>query len=141
MKAGLQTVTLGLGRWPSAHGCGGTQCSLGPTSEGRMLRPQVRLVLLIQALGLRACNTPGRGERGHLELQHLPREPQHHCGPRVAEQDTAPTGGAKGRKGTPTLAPDVDGGHPLRCQALREGQHAPACFILVTPITGRKWVA
>lgn len=53
-----------------------------------MLRPQVRLVLLIQALGLRACNTPGRGERGHLELQHLPREPQPHWGPRVAEQDT-----------------------------------------------------
>lgn len=41
-----------------------------------MLRPQVRLVLLIQALGLRACNMPGRGERGHLQLQHLPREPQ-----------------------------------------------------------------
>ena len=41
-----------------------------------MLRAQVRLVLLIQALGLRACNTPGRGERGHLQLQHLPREAQ-----------------------------------------------------------------
>lgn len=53
-----------------------------------MLRPQVRLVLLIQALGLRARNTPEQGERGHLELQHLPREPQPHRGPRVAEQDT-----------------------------------------------------
>lgn len=67
-----------------------------------MLRPQVRLVLLIQALGLRACNTPGQGERGHLELQHLLREPQPHRGPRVAGAGHwAPTGGDEGREGTP----------------------------------------
>lgn len=62
-------------------------------------------------------------------------------GPRVAEQDTAPPGGDEGRKGTPTLVPDADGGHPLRCQALWEGQDALACFILVTPLQeGNGWL-
>lgn len=67
-----------------------------------MLRPQVRLVLLIQALGLRACNTPGCREWGHLELQDLPREPQPRWGPRVTEQNTGlPWEGPREGKASP----------------------------------------
>lgn len=97
-----------------------------PQKEG-MLGPQVRLVLLIQALGLKGPQHTRTRRKGSLgaaaPAEGTPAPPGTQSG--LSRTLGSYRRGTRGRKGHPTLVPGADGGQPLRCQALWEEPRCP----------------